>query len=411
MPRALMGWLRMSDLHLTSMDEQGHRLAAAFCRAEAKPSAMRRPRWRIAIPAIAAAAVIVAGILLSGGRGANVPALTTEEAVADVAQATTNAKPLGPRQFLYTKSTDSQLWSYERTIDALGRLVAPTAVIASQTKSTWINLKTPGRFTATDNPLRFPTPGDKARAKQQIAASKNRSQRSARVQTRIRETSRKTGLSSSSYPIFVSEAGIFPRAGVLESQGTFLIAGSILTPAQLKKFPTDPRVIYRTIHDGIAAGNAKFVARQRAKGRARPQTIDPDIGVWDAITTPMLWFNLPLPPEVRANLVRALGEIPEVRSAPDEKDPRGRRGIALTLDLQGSKRVAIFDPETGLLLSLKTVLSDPKQAAKFNHQEDLGRLPTGTVQREYVLLESRVTNKLPDVKNPDGPISRFRQGL
>lgn len=395
------------NLEIPEMDQLRAALRAS---ASAQHGTTSRSRWRLVAPAIAATAMIVAGVFLTGGRGARVPALTTEEAVAGVAQATTNAKPLGARQFLYSKSTDSQLWSYERTMDALGRVVAPTAVISTQTKSTWINPTVPGRFTSTTGPLRFPTPGDESRAKQQIAAWNNRSRRSERVRDRIRETSRKTGLPTTTYPNFVFEAGM-PSAGVFDPNGHFVIAHSILTQKQLKNYPTDPQEIYETLHDDIAAGNAKFVARQLAKQRPRPQTIDPDIGVWDAITGPMLWSNLPLPPAIRANLVRALGEIPQIKSAPNERDPRGRDGIALTLDLQGSKRVAIFDSKTGLLLSLKTVLSDPKLAAKFNHQADLGRLPAGTVQREYLLLESAVVNRLPELRNPDGPLSNFRQSL
>jgi hypothetical protein len=103
--------------------------------------------------------------------------------------------------------------------------------------------------------------------------------------------------------------------------------------------------------------------------------------------------------------------IPGVTTAPNERDPRGRPGIALTLDLQGTRRVAIFDPENGTLLSLKSVLINPRLASRFNHQKNLARLPAGTVQREYLLLDEAVVNKLPVVRNPDGPISRFRQGL
>jgi hypothetical protein len=379
------------------LGELGLEINAAIVRNEANGRSEagneRLRRRTLLAPALAAATVAVVVALLAFGTHSHLPALTTDEAVAAVAHAATNSEPVGPGQFLYTKSYSLQLRSYGRTIDALGRLVGPTAVIV-------------GRFQIVAQSLKFPTPGDEARAKQQIAAMESRRQSSDAVEARIRALSRKTGLPTNSYPSFL---GPEPNAGTFDANGHFQVGGLRLTPEQLEKYPTDPKVIYRRLHKRIALGNAKYVARIVAKGRPKPQTINPDIGVWDAVTEPMLWFNLPLPPHIRANFVRALGTIPGVTSAPNEKDPRGRPGIALTLDLQGVRRVAIFDPKTGALLSLKSVLTNPKLASTFNHQEDLARLPAGTVQREYLLLEESVVSKFPNVRNPDGPVSRFRQ--
>ena len=87
--------------------------------------------------------------------------------------------------------------------------------------------------------------------------------------------------------------------------------------------------------------------------------------------------NAPIPPKVRAGLMRALSNQPGVRAIGHDTDPLGRRGVALAADdsavtvtaeygapkaEQGtyrSRAVIIFDGHTGALLSVQEELTRP----------------------------------------------------
>jgi hypothetical protein len=76
----------------------------------------------------------------------------------------------------------------------------------------------------------------------------------------------------------------------------------------------------------------------------------------------------PVPPKVRAGLIRALATQPGVHSIGHDTDPLGRHGVALASgdqasgDKQGtyrSRSVAVFDERTGALLSIQEELTEP----------------------------------------------------
>jgi hypothetical protein len=82
----------------------------------------------------------------------------------------------------------------------------------------------------------------------------------------------------------------------------------------------------------------------------------------------------PMPPKVRAGLMRALAAQPGIRAIGQVTDPLGRRGVALatterTTSVTGgpadergayrSRGVIVFDERTGALLSVQNTLTEP----------------------------------------------------
>lgn len=110
-----------------------------------------------------------------------------------------------------------------------------------------------------------------------------------------------------------------------------------LTFSQLRRLPTDADALYRRIRD--AAGDAGPGPNQEAF------TIIGD-----------LLREAPVPPAVRAALYRATAGIHGVRLAGEVRDPIGRRGLAVALQADHSRRELIFDPETSALLAEREVL-------------------------------------------------------
>ncbi|MEO3825945.1 CU044_5270 family protein [Actinomadura sp. B10D3] len=146
-------------------------------------------------------------------------------------------------------------------------------------------------------------------------------------------------------------------------QGT----GRTLTVAEIQRLPTDPGVLARMFYTPDRDSRNKAV-------RLRDRKMTPSVKL--GITASLL-ENAPLPPKVRAGLMRALAAQPGIRSLGTATDPLGRTGVALAAEEspstvdgefgappeeQGTYRARselVFDPATGELLTEQLVLTEP----------------------------------------------------
>ncbi|WP_021600368.1 CU044_5270 family protein [Actinomadura welshii] len=162
-------------------------------------------------------------------------------------------------------------------------------------------------------------------------------------------------------------------------QGT----GRSLTVAEIQRLPTDPEALATMFYAPKPPRDSKGVRPfERKAGRPldrkavrpldRMSTPSAKLGV-----TAALLENTPLPPKVRAGLMRALAAQPGIRSLGKATDPLGRKGVALatedrpsTVDgeygappeEQGTYKARselVFDPATGELLAEQLVLTEP----------------------------------------------------
>ena len=160
------------------------------------------------------------------------------------------------------------------------------------------------------------------------------------------------------------EVGHDPRGG-----GEFPDGRSV---EELRDLPTDPAKLTEMFLDAEGSGTAMGLPR-KATGSDDPAAgrADPALKIMRVAS---LLMNNPLPPKVRAGLMRALAAQEGVRSIGRVTDPLGRPGVALaagdraTTVTDGpeagrgtwrSRTVIVFDEETGALLSRQEQLTKP----------------------------------------------------
>lgn len=174
-------------------------------------------------------------------------------------------------------------------------------------------------------------------------------------------------------------------------QGT----GRSLTIAEIQRLPADPAALAKMFYTPDRSRKNKAV-------RLRDQKMTPRVKLG---VTAALLENTPLPPKVRAGLMRALAAQPGVRSLGAATDPLGRRGVALAADEgpstvngefgappeeRGTYRARselVFNPETGELLAEQLVLTEPGGAYR-------DRAP-GFVINYWLVRDSGWTNAKP----------------
>ncbi|MEV4005566.1 CU044_5270 family protein [Actinomadura sp. NPDC049753] len=177
--------------------------------------------------------------------------------------------------------------------------------------------------------------------------------------------------------------------------GRFFVRGERLTVQDIQNLPEDPAALAR-----------RFYRPGPPKDRAAVRPLDRvmDAGGRLRVTADLL-ENAPLPPRVRAGLMRALAAQPGVRSLGAATDPLGRTGVALAVDDQVSKvdgeygaprqeqgeyrsrSELVFDRETGDLLAEQDVLTVPGGA--YREQ------PPGFVINYWVVRNTGWTDAVP----------------
>jgi hypothetical protein len=164
-----------------------------------------------------------------------------------------------------------------------------------------------------------------------------------------------------------------------------------LTAADLPKLPSDPSRLSRMFLNGPKLNGAV------------PQGLTPEQATAGKIHKVTVLMAGPLPPKVRAGLMRALAAQPGVHAIGRATDPLGRQGVALASGeravtvtgesgtpraRQGTfhyRSVIIFDRRTGALLSLQDELTRPggpyagmKPGLVIHHLTDRSARWTGT---------------------------------
>jgi hypothetical protein len=145
-----------------------------------------------------------------------------------------------------------------------------------------------------------------------------------------------------------------------------------MSAEDLQNLPTDPAKLAEMFLSGTQMRKAEGLP-PTARPPARLRMVEPGIKVMRVTSL----LAGPMPPKVRAGLMRALADQPGIRSIGRATDPLGRRGVALASDdramtvtgefggpkaEQGTYRsrpVIVFDERTGAVLSEQEELTEP----------------------------------------------------
>lgn len=109
---------------------------------------------------------------------------------------------------------------------------------------------------------------------------------------------------------------------------------------------------------------------------------------WSALSQPLEATAPPLPPEIRAALIRSLGTVTGAETLGHVADPQDRVGDGFRLDAHGVRQLLIFDPRTSALIYSSSTVEDGTIAAERG-------VPIGTILQSFALIESGITSKLP----------------
>ncbi|MEV7628475.1 CU044_5270 family protein [Actinoplanes sp. NPDC089786] len=135
------------------------------------------------------------------------------------------------------------------------------------------------------------------------------------------------------------------------------------TPRFLAGLPTDPAKLYKRLEDDNLGGRADMLPMAA--------------GVLTADA----------PASVRANLFRALENVPGLHLTSDTVNLDGRHGVGLGITEDGLRHEIVIDPDTGRLIGQRLVLTRPGT-------EMWAGLPTGTVA-EYTAVTTSVVGVVP----------------
>ncbi|RMI47348.1 CU044_5270 family protein, partial [Actinomadura harenae] len=180
-------------------------------------------------------------------------------------------------------------------------------------------------------------------------------------------------------------------------------SGTLLSKEEFATLPTDPSALANAFFSNKGWGGHPLAPALKKKFDLKPPgKMTPRQKLFEAGGAIR---NMPLPPKVRAGLMRALAAQPGIQTVKDAVDPLGRRGIALAAAPESVTWTAeygapkaeqgtfvgrdelVFDPKTGELLSEQTVLTTPGGA--------YAQLKPGTVLNYWILRQSGWTDTKP----------------
>ncbi|MGW3768018.1 CU044_5270 family protein [Actinomadura verrucosospora] len=165
-----------------------------------------------------------------------------------------------------------------------------------------------------------------------------------------------------------------PEVGVDPEGGGVFLDKSV---EELRNLPTDPARLAAMFLDDDAMGRAAGLNPKSKKAKAEALRMGPAQTATLKIMRVSALLGTPLPPKVRAGLMKALAAQPGIHAIGHVTDPLGRRGVALAAgerDVtitaeygtpkaeQGTYRARqtiVFDERTGALLSRQYVLTRP----------------------------------------------------
>lgn len=361
-------------------------LNSAFGLAETPSAGVRPRRVRLVAAVAATAAIVAAAVLLLTGSFAKT-ALSTEEALAEIAAATLAAGDPAPQQFLYSKFINHSYAPYP------GREFSQTepppgvenwmpgphfdAYIDRQTES-WLSLDRPGFVYRRAGQASYPTDTDRQRAEAYLEKER------AKFKKRGRVFHLDEGAGVGSFvigdsgfqPLYSNTYGFAPQKG-------YRFNGETLSPEEAAALPTDPSEVVRQLRERLANYPAGV-----------------DDGLWAVLSEHFVpGFGVPLPAKQQAAVVEALGLVNGVESLGVRRDSLGREGIAFARTSGMTRTEIIFDKSTGQMTESKVILvsNDPEDLPEGRHPpEGYKRLPVGTVVDGFTLIDQQVADELPD---------------
>lgn len=357
-------------------------------------SAWRMRRWPILAATVACAAAAIVAVALVAGIGSRGDSVGLQEALAGVAHKIELAPQPRPEQFVYTKSRTLGTSVTEKGLDLLAR---PNDQFVSSRYNhgiSWISITRTGRMSWYSDPPTYPTIEDAKTGRrywmaflrfEQLTRRKHGRGELREIMRKIAAHNRKSGLNGIMMP-----AGSEVQRGIFKPNGSVYLGGEMVSAKELKTYPRDPKLIYDRVRADAEKTHAGMVARQRKHPTAMAVP-DVDSNVWQTLTNPTGVQDQPVPADIRAVMVRALGLLPGVTALGDRTDALGRIGPAFALDHSGLHEQVIFDRDTSALLSATTTITDPATVPTraFRH------LPTGYVIYDYRLIEQKTVDRLP----------------
>ena len=285
----------MDDKRLSSIDEQGRRLAAAFARAEAQAPS-RFPARRVLVPALAALAVVA---LLAGiGRGGD-SALSLDEAVSAVSKAAFDQPALPEGSYLHSASLMTSSGAGGARLKNRKHVWIHSNF--TMRTETWTRIGRPVLQRTTNYPQKPIGPEDRKNIK------------------------------LLGYDIFVNETySCVTRTRKPATRHAVGMSGIFVPDAKLTEVPSDAKAAYRYLFERVGGATA-------AESAAR---------VWGAVIYGLMNPGVGIAPKQRAALAGAIAYVPGVKVLAAESDPNGNPTIGFSRDGNGLHSVAYFDRET-----------------------------------------------------------------
>jgi hypothetical protein len=144
--------------------------------------------------------------------------------------------------------------------------------------------------------------------------------------------------------------------------GRFYLPGSSegLTNEQVQALPTDPAALTKLLFQplGLPTAKAKAAAAKSKKMGGVKGIIRKPIPPNEVLSAGTV-LTAPVPPKVRAGVMRALAQRPGIRQLGAVTDVLGRRGIAIGTNGPVYREELIFNEKTGAYLGEEEVLLTP----------------------------------------------------
>lgn len=147
--------------------------------------------------------------------------------------------------------------------------------------------------------------------------------------------------------------------------GTFHVGGvGAFTYQELQQLPTEPEQLREVLCEGRIKLTPEVAGRLRGQGTARARRqCDGASGVLNKVFFTLM--GTPVPPKVRAGLMRLITDYPGVRQLGTVTDPLGRTAVALAAPYESAdgrgkiQRDVLFDQRTGEVLGSRDILLEP----------------------------------------------------
>jgi hypothetical protein len=334
-------------------------LLASFARIEAADQSRARRRRRqifVGAAATAALACVLALVVLPGRDDGP---LSVSEATASVAAATLNSTQPPADKYVHERTVGRSVQSYNAEEDLLGRPLGVFSAINESTDEEWSN---PFRCSYVrgirSRSLGYPSERDADRGRQWMQAM------------------RKKGGGGTSPVLMQSATGyvlVYPPQK--SPSGPVEIGGEKIPPDELAEYPTTPSAIHARIEQSL---------------RSRRGSLSTDAHVWNALAWAPSNYGPArrLPEALRAGLVLALGEIPDVEVVGEHSTPSGATAITFAREEAGVRHELTLDKATGVTLAFKDTIVAPQRGK-------MAGWPNGTVIRSRTVLERELVDAVP----------------